>query len=105
MMARELQRARLSEHRRIGSAPLDFASLQRSREARKATPGSMPIASACFRTQFQKLKATADGDGSLLDHMILLFGCGMSDGNGHTPRNLPIVVLGGATGGQKEGGT
>jgi hypothetical protein len=29
--------------------------------------------------------------------MILLFGCGMSDGNGHTPRNLPIVVLGGAT--------
>ena len=44
-----------------------------------------------------KLKATADGDGSLLDHMILLFGCGMSDGNGHTPRNLPIVVLGGAT--------
>ena len=44
-----------------------------------------------------KLKATADGDGSLLDHMILLFGWGMSDGNGHTPRNLPVVLLGGAT--------
>ena len=44
-----------------------------------------------------KLKATPDGDGSLLDHMILLFGCGMSDGNGHTPRNLPVVLLGGAT--------
>ena len=39
--------------------------------------------------------ATPDGDGSLLDHMMLLFGCGMSDGNGHTPRNLPIVLLGG----------
>jgi len=44
-----------------------------------------------------RLKATADGDGTLLDHTSLLFGCGMSDGNGHTPRNLPVVLLGGAT--------
>ena len=41
-----------------------------------------------------------DGDGTLLDHTTLLFGCGMSDGNGHTPRNLPVVVLGGATRGR-----
>jgi hypothetical protein len=50
-----------------------------------------------FSYYVEKLRATADGDGSLLDHMILLFGCGMSDGNGHTPRNLPLVLLGGAT--------
>jgi hypothetical protein len=50
-----------------------------------------------FSYYVQKLKATPDGDGSLLDHMMLLFGCGMSDGNGHTPRNLPIVLLGGGT--------
>ena len=50
-----------------------------------------------FSSYVEKLRATPDGDGSLLDHMILLFGCGMSDGNGHTPRNLPIVLLGGAT--------
>src|SRR6185436_16860244 len=49
-----------------------------------------------FSYYVEKLKATADQDGSLLDHMALLFGCGMSDGNGHTPRNLPIVLLGGA---------
>jgi hypothetical protein len=50
-----------------------------------------------FSYYVDKLRATPDGDGSLLDHMVLLFGCGMSDGNGHTPRNLPIVLLGGAT--------
>jgi hypothetical protein len=50
-----------------------------------------------FSYYVEKLRATADGDGSLLDHMVLLFGCGMSDGNGHTPRNLPLVLLGGAT--------
>jgi hypothetical protein len=52
---------------------------------------------ALFSYYVDKLKATRDGDGSLLDHMALLFGCGMSDGNGHTPRNLPLVLLGGAT--------
>ena len=50
-----------------------------------------------FSYYVEKLRATPDGDGSLLDHMVLLFGCGMSDGNGHTPRNLPLVLLGGAT--------
>jgi hypothetical protein len=50
-----------------------------------------------FSYYVEKLKATPDGDGSLLDHMMLLFGCGMADGNGHTPRNLPIVLLGGGT--------
>src|SRR5262245_55109296 len=50
-----------------------------------------------FSHYVEKLRATPDGDGSLLDHMVLLFGCGMSDGNGHTPRNLPLVLLGGAT--------
>jgi hypothetical protein len=49
-----------------------------------------------FSYYVDKLRRTPDGDGSLLDHMALLFGCGMSDGNGHTPRNLPIVLLGGA---------
>ena len=28
---------------------------------------------------------------------MVLYGCGMADGNGHTPRNLPIVLLGGGT--------
>jgi hypothetical protein len=45
-----------------------------------------------------KLKATPDGDGSLLDHVILIYGAGMSDGNAHLPTNLPILVAGGGGG-------
>jgi hypothetical protein len=50
-----------------------------------------------------KLAATPDGDGSLLDHMVLLYGYGMADGNAHAPSNLPILVLGGGTGTLKGG--
>src|SRR5204863_356802 len=50
-----------------------------------------------------KLRSTPDGDGSLLDHMTLLYGAGMSDSNGHIPTNLPIVLVGGASG-QLKGG-
>jgi hypothetical protein len=42
-----------------------------------------------------KLKATADGDGTLLDHTLLLVGSGFSDGNVHTPENVPTVVVAG----------
>lgn len=42
-----------------------------------------------------KLAATSDGDGSLLDHMIVLRGSGMSEGNGHYHNNLPILLVGG----------
>jgi len=43
-----------------------------------------------------KMKATKDGDGSLLDHSILICGSGLSDGNMHLHDNLPIVLAGGA---------
>ena len=49
-----------------------------------------------------KLKRTPDGDGSLLDHTMLVYGAGMSDGNAHSPANLPILLVGG--GGQVKGG-
>ena len=39
-----------------------------------------------------------DGDGSLVDHSILVYGSGMSDGNGHTVAPLPHVVVGGGAG-------
>jgi len=51
----------------------------------------------------QKLKDTSDGDGSLLDHTAIVYGAGMSEGNGHVPLNLPIVVVGGGSG-QIKGG-
>jgi len=45
-----------------------------------------------------ELKASPDGDGSLLDHALLLYGSGLSDGNLHNHSPLPIVVAGGAAG-------
>jgi hypothetical protein len=41
-----------------------------------------------------KLRATPDGDGSLLDHSLLLYGAGISDSNVHIHDNLPIVLVG-----------
>ena len=50
-----------------------------------------------------KLAATADGDGSLLDHSMVLHGSGMSNGNLHDHKNLPLVLVGGGAG-QLRGG-
>jgi hypothetical protein len=43
----------------------------------------------------KKLQAISDGDGTLLDHSIVLYGSGMSDGNTHNNYNVPVVVVGG----------
>lgn len=56
-----------------------------------------------FATFVEKLRATSDGDGSLLDHMVLMYGAGMSDSNAHSPYNLPIVLLGGGAGALRGG--
>lgn len=45
-----------------------------------------------------KLKATPDVDGSLLDNMIVMYGSSMSDGNDHLLQNLPIALVGGGAG-------
>ena len=56
-----------------------------------------------FASFVEKLRSTPDGDGSLLDHMVLMYGAGMSDSNSHSPYNLPVVLLGGGAG-QLKGG-
>jgi hypothetical protein len=56
-----------------------------------------------FSQFIDKMKNTPDGDGSLLDHSAIVYGAGMSEGNGHVPRNLPILLVGGANG-QLKGG-
>lgn len=50
-----------------------------------------------------KLKATKEGNGSLLDHSLYLYGSGMGNPNVHDHTNLPILVAGGAAGGMKGG--
>jgi hypothetical protein len=54
-----------------------------------------------FAYYLEKLKATPDGDGSLLDHSLILYGSGMGDPNIHNHVNLPILVAGGGAGAQR----
>jgi hypothetical protein len=46
----------------------------------------------------ERLDATADGDGTLLDHSLILYGSGMSNSNQHDHTPLPILLAGGASG-------
>jgi hypothetical protein len=56
-----------------------------------------------FAYYLERLKATPDGNGSLLDHSLILFGSGIGNPNIHDHTNLPILVAGGAAGGMKGG--
>ena len=48
-----------------------------------------------FALFVQKLKNTPDGDGSLLDHTMIVYGSGISDGNKHNHDDLPVLLAGG----------
>jgi len=54
-----------------------------------------------FSEYVQKLKATPDGDGSLLDNTLLLYGSGIGNPNIHDHTNLPTLVAGGAATGMR----
>ena len=56
-----------------------------------------------FSKYLGKLRATPDGDGSLLDHMTILYGSGISNSTGHSGVNLPLLVVGGGAGKLKGG--
>jgi hypothetical protein len=58
---------------------------------------------ALFSYFLDKLQSTPDGDGTLLDHSLVLYGSGMSDGNQHNHTDLPIILAGGASGKLKGG--
>jgi len=51
-----------------------------------------------FAYFLERLKETPDGDGSLLDNSLYLYGSGMGNPNVHDHRNLPIIVAGGGAG-------
>ena len=51
-----------------------------------------------FASFLTKLRSTPDGDGTLLDHMMLLYGAGLSDANIHSHIDLPVLVVGGGSG-------
>ncbi len=56
-----------------------------------------------FAYLIDRLDKTPDGDGSLLDHSMILYGSSICDGNRHTHHDLPLVLVGGAAGKVKGG--
>jgi hypothetical protein len=56
-----------------------------------------------FAEYLDKLRETSDGDGSLLDHVILLYGSGISNSDRHTHGPLPLFLAGGGCGTLKGG--
>lgn len=51
-----------------------------------------------FSNYLAKLQATKDGDGTLLDHITILYGAGISNSNAHSGDNLPLMLVGGGSG-------
>jgi hypothetical protein len=49
-----------------------------------------------FAYLIEKMRTTPDGDGSLLDHSLMMIGGGMSNGNIHSHMDVPIALVGGA---------
>src|SRR5206468_7192985 len=56
-----------------------------------------------FSYFLKRLKETPEGNGTLLDHVLYLYGSGMGNPNMHDHQNLPILVAGGAAGKMRGG--
>ena len=56
-----------------------------------------------FAKWVSKLKGAQEGDGSILDNSMIVYGAGLSDGNAHTHANLPIILAGGGGGAFRPG--
>jgi hypothetical protein len=56
-----------------------------------------------FTYLLDKLRTTSDGDGTLMDHVTMIYGAGIADSNSHAPVNIPFVLAGGGVGNLKGG--
>ena len=79
---------------RTTRSPTTAASRTGSRRSRRSTCSTW----SCSRTSSASSKATPDGDGTLLDHIIIVYGSGIADGDKHTHENLPVLLVGGGGG-------
>ena len=71
---------------------------ERSRRSSRSWRRSTRITCRCSATSSSELKATPDGDGTLLDHSLYLLGSGLGNPDVHDHTNLPILVAGGGSG-------
>ena len=81
--------------------PLSHHGNDADKIARMAKINSFHV--SLFAEFLTKLAATKEGNGSLLDHSLYLYGSGIGNPNVHDHTNLPVLVAGGAAGGMKGG--
>jgi hypothetical protein len=79
--------------------PLSHHGDDPSKIARMAKINAFHV--SLFAEYLEKLQNTPEGNGSLLDNVLLLYGSGIGNPNVHNHTNLPIIVAGGAAGGMK----
>ena len=99
MMARESARPDVSA---AGRRPRRTTGCRTTRETRpRRWPGSRrstPITSDLFGRFLRRLKTKPDGDGTMLDHSMVLYGSGMGNANVHGHVDLPYLVAGTGSG-------
>jgi hypothetical protein len=100
MMAREISHLRYSE--------IDVNDSHHALSHHQNSPETMASLGKINRYHVQlfsdfvaKLDKTPDGEGSLLDHTLLVYGSGMSNGNDHDSTRLPIALVGGLVAGNR----
>jgi hypothetical protein len=89
------QRPDLQPHRRVRRLPSAVAPQQRSRRRWTAWSRSRPYHTQVFAKFLDKLAAMPDGDGTMLDHSLFLYGSNMSNSNAHNHYPLPTSFVGG----------
>ena len=99
MFANEGSNRRYPLHRRPRGPPRPLAPRQRPEEAREDHARSTRFHIEQFAYLLDKLKAIQEGDGTLLDNSMIVYGSGIGDGNRHNHDDLPILLAG------KGGGT
>ena len=99
MFGREFSGRAYPGNRHAGCASPDVAPPEQSRTSSPKLLAAQRVSRwSSLPTSCEKMNATPDGDGTLLDHSLLIYGAGMSEGNGHARKNLPLVLAGGAVG-------
>ena len=87
--------SRISVSTNRGTTPRTMATRPRSSPR---WSGSTRGTSSCSARFLDRLAKTPDGDGSLLDHSLILYGSGMSDSNTHSALDVPLLLAGKASG-------
>ena len=95
--------AHVSEYWRARAASRRVASSQRSGSDREKSQDRRLSRVACWRISWRSCRTLPDGDGTLLDHSLILYGGGMGNGNLHEHIE-PCLVAGGEAGGQVKPG-